>query len=321
MTGSSATTGEPAPNSPEWQLTLDVIKNKTMVLMEQNAKLIEEHNSLVKAYKKAQMDKRDLELQNESMRQFLRDRHGRSEQQMRMEEVSGQIRTKEDNVRQLQKGLSDLQKDTFETERRLKLRKLKASEIELHVKIEASQEKAINVIDQRVALENDDDYNKLKAKLAQERAQEDDLQKQVDALKQQSLQPLVIPSAQEDADIKSLEQKIADLHKQKEDLQNRTNSDNNQRYLQLMDKKKELESKIKEFEAQLNQLKEPATFGFLDPRQKKQIIRQMAQIDSRNIQLRQKIADLKEDVTLLREQVGRLERRANGVQASEDNTK
>jgi DNA repair exonuclease SbcCD ATPase subunit len=300
---------DPAPNTAEWQLTLDVIKNKSMALMEQNAKLMDEYNSLQGSYKVSRMERRDWELKNEALRQILKKRHGRSEQQTRIDDLNNQIKDKVGSIKELQKALNNVQKDLAESEQRLKLRKLKASEVTLHVKLAASQEKSISLLDARAALQHDEELEKARAKLQEARAKEEDLQNQVDQLKQQAM-----PPASDEGQIKELQAQLESLQKQKDDLQNRANVDNNQRYLQLMTKKKELEDKIKEFEAQLAQLKEPATFGLIDPKQKKQIIRQMAQIDSRNIQLRQKLADLKQDVNLLKEQVGHLEHQAKGIE-------
>src|SRR5207247_630507 len=108
-------------------------------------------------------------------------------------------------------------------------------------------------------------------------------------------------------EIAALEQKAQLLAKEKEDLQNRMNVDNSQinsrRYQQLTLRKKDLEDKIKQFEEQLNQLKEPEARGFISPGQKKQILHQMIQIDKHNGQLRQRIANLRDDVKVLREQV------------------
>jgi hypothetical protein len=307
---------DPAPNTPQWQVNLDVIKHKAQVLIKQNAKLTDEYNTLVAGIQRAQIDQRDLKIKNESLRQLIKQRRGKSQEQIEIEKHNDYIKAKESNIRALQNTIKNTQKDLAQQERKTELRKLKLSEVELHVKREATQSKAINLIDERVKIENDEEHNKLKEMLAHERDEERILKQELEKAKNASINPPQAPAI-DDAQLKALQDKVDQLAKQKEDLQNRLNKDNNQtnaRYLQLTAKKKELEERIKVFETQLNQLKEPATFGLLDPKQKKQIVRQMVQVNNRNAQLRQKISDLKEDVVLLREQVNRLERRTKGAQ-------
>jgi chromosome segregation ATPase len=325
LLGYAQMSSDPTPNTPEWQLTLDVIKSKTRSLIDRNAILMNDHDTLVASIQRVQIDQRDWKLKNEALRQLLKQSRGKSEQQRQIDALNGQIKAKENNIKSLQRTLTDIQRDADEESHKIQLRKLKAAEIELHIKLEASQARAIDKIDQRSAIENDDEYDQLRQKLQDERSEEDDLKAQLEEVKRASAAP---PAATPDVDegqIKALEATLESLGKQKEDLQNRLNVDNSgantQRYLQLMTKKKELEEKVKSFETQLNQLKEPATFGLLDSKQKKQIIRQMAQIDTRNVQLRQKISDLKQDVILLRDQVSRLERKTQRAQVPKDNKK
>ena len=282
--------------------------------MEKNGQLMQENSSVVKDYQQAKYDIRDVEAKNETLRQLLKERHGRNEQQMRIDELKEQAKVKEKDLNGLQKQLLEMQQEDSHVVQVIALRKLKASEIQLHLKVEASQDKTISVLKERTALDNDEEFNQLKDKLQLEKDQEELLEKQLEELKADP-KALALPQPPDEGQIKALQEKIKSLQAQKEGLQKQSNVDNNQtkfkRYNQLLTKKKELEDKIQEFEAQLNSFKDPQVLGLWDPKQKKQILHEMIRVDNENIQLRHKISNLGEDVSLLKVQVSRLERKAN----------
>ena len=90
---------DPAMNTPPWQLTLDVIKSKAQVLIDVNNKLMAEHDSLVGQQKQVMVDTRDLQMKNEDLKKFLKERHGKSDQQIKIDDLTEQInRKKQDHL-------------------------------------------------------------------------------------------------------------------------------------------------------------------------------------------------------------------------------
>ncbi len=308
---------ESALNTPEWQLTIDVIKKKARGLMENDVLLKQEYDSLAEEYKIAQEGQREWELKNEALRQGLRQGHGRDEGQVSLNDLMSQVKSREKEVHILQNNFSEIKNENDSVDRVIGLKKLKISDIELYQKTQDIELSAEEKSKQQDSLENNDELDDLNQKANHEKELEENLQRQLEEIKR-GFQGSYIPEPVNEAEIKVLQEKLNLLRKQKDDLQKQTNVDNNQpnnnRYLQLSVKKKDLQEKIKEFDEQLNYFKDPEALGVLNSKEKRQMVHQMSQEDKKNIQLRQKISNTKEDVSLLREQVNRLERKVNAAQ-------
>jgi len=312
---------EPAPNTPEWQLTLDVIKVKAGVLMDKNNQLNDQHDAIIESYKNVQEQIRDVQMKNEELRQILKERRGRNEQQVEIDALNVQIKAKEAALKGLQRDLAQVQSDAAAAEKKIQLKKLKVADMEISAKTAKMHTTVKEAIDQRAAMGMDDELRQINEKVQIERDQEELLKTQLNELKQNP-QAVLSNEVVTPEELTALQQKVQALRAEKEDLQKQANVDNSQvktqRYLTLMAKKMELEAKIKESEAQLEQLKQPEALGIWDPKQKKQLVRQLAQIDTRNGQVRQKISGLHENVTLLREQISRLERKVSRKRGMSD---
>ncbi len=136
--------------------------------------------------------------------------------------------------------------------------------------------------------------------------------KQLEAVKRDKAD-VMQAGLKDEENLKLKQKQLETLLQQKEDLQKRANVDNSpiqfQHYQDLLQKKNALEAKIREFENELNVLKEPAILDELKDPQRKATLREMIDLDAKNARLRQKISNLKEDLTILKQQVHRLDRK------------
>jgi phage shock protein A len=88
-----------------------------------------------------------------------------------------------------------------------------------------------------------------------------------------------------------------------------------ERYNKLRERKLTLESQISLAEAKAATLKRSMLASNQPwPEQKKTLIHEMVQADARNSQLREKVGGLREDIDILRDKIGKLERRLNFTQ-------
>jgi predicted nuclease with TOPRIM domain len=89
-------------SAPEqWQLTLDVIKSKAQVLMVENSALQFEYRQLTGQVQNLQQSIDEQQNKNDQMDRFLKQRHGRTDQQLRIEELTQTVKTKNQEVRTL----------------------------------------------------------------------------------------------------------------------------------------------------------------------------------------------------------------------------
>lgn len=78
----------------QWQLTLDVIKSKAQTLLVENNGLQVEYRQLVEQAQKLQQSTEGQQAKNEEMERFLNERHGRTDQQLRIDELTQDIKLK-----------------------------------------------------------------------------------------------------------------------------------------------------------------------------------------------------------------------------------
>ncbi len=313
------------PNAPEWILTLDVIKAKTEALMGKNSKLMAEREALIREYKEKQETIRSWQAKNQDLREFLKKRHGRSNEEMKVDELAEQIKAKKEQLKVFNEQLLNLNKELESAEQKLQLKRLRISDLQLKRNQDGLEAKMQQVLKQQEITEDDAEMIGLKQQFQKHKEQETALEGQVKELEFQRMGAAAMPPVVDEQQIKVLEEKVQSLRQQKEDLQKQFNSDNTQaglqRYQQLMARKKELEDKIKGFDTQLSQLNSPQAKGLSENKTNKQLLKQMVQLDSQNARLRQKISIFGENVALLKTQVKRLERRFNVTKGSPKKTK
>jgi chromosome segregation ATPase len=94
----------------QWQLTLDVIKSKAQNLLVENNGLQGEYRQLIDQAQKLQRSIDGQQSKNEQSELFLNERHGLTDQQMRIEELTRNIKTKSQQVRDEDQQLEDLKR-------------------------------------------------------------------------------------------------------------------------------------------------------------------------------------------------------------------
>ncbi len=94
----------------QWQLTLDVIKSKVQTLVIENNRLQAQYRKLTDQAQKLQQSIDDQQNKNEQMDFFLKKRHGATDQQVRIEELTKMIKTKSQETRTFDKQLKNLQR-------------------------------------------------------------------------------------------------------------------------------------------------------------------------------------------------------------------
>ncbi len=302
-------------NVATWQLTLDVIKSKAQDLLQKNSVLMAERESLLKAYDDEQEAIRNLKKNNEESKQFLKQRHGRSDEQFKIDELEAQVKQKKESLKEAKDILNSLKAQAQGIDQKIQLKKLQLSDLQIQRNqedLKVSMQETLKVKD---AAKDDDELKALKEKLKQSNDQEEALEKQLQSSKEEQAFRSNIPAGVSHEQINDLQIKLDNLKQQKEDLQKRLNNDNTQahmkRYQDLMTHKEELEERIKGFETILNQLRYVSKEKIVEDRADKQMLKQMSALDNQNAQLRQKVQTFQENVKLLKLQVKRLERRAD----------
>ncbi len=301
----------------QWQLTLDVIKSKAQTLVIENNGLQGEYQQLMGQAQKLQQSIYDQKNKNEQMSRFLKERHGRTDQQVRIEELTQIIKIKEQEARTSEEQLENLSRKHTDLDQKIQQLKYTISDIELHQ--QAQEQKAM--IPQTVAKPPDDDQlGSWRKQLEDQTRQEVLLENELGALKTgDKTQNLNMDAIDEQnrqleahLDILRLQQ-LRHLRSSSDDIQVQANA---RKYAQLKEHKDQLEAKINAYEARLDGLRESSLMALSWPLKRKNLIHEMVQADARNNQMRDKIKTLREDIDVLRDQVARLERRVDFVQGN-----
>ena len=82
-----------------WLLTLETIKAKSSQLMAQNTRLTADHQMLVQDINRLNASVEEQGRKNAALADFLKTRHGRSDQQVRIQELEGQIKDQRDELK------------------------------------------------------------------------------------------------------------------------------------------------------------------------------------------------------------------------------
>lgn len=299
------------PETPEaipeqWQLSLDVIKSRARDLMLQNNSLQVKYAQMEDDSKQLQKSITRLEEKNEAMDRLLKDRHGRTDQQIRIEELKQEIEFKRHRLSDLGRQSAGLKKERLGAQRDSVRRD------------EAAQ-------DQREAAETHagtgepDDLGHWRNRLEEENRREVILENELRDLKsdgqtqESQLKAVNEENRRMEAAFESLQAQKTRISQQHSPVFH--TPANARRYDQLKKRKEELEAKINAYEMRLEQLGVAAVSPVSWPQQKKQMVHQMVLNDARNNKIRNQIKELREDIVVLRDQVARLERRLDFAQS------
>jgi hypothetical protein len=94
----------------QWQLTLDVIKSKAQNLLVENNGLQVQYRQLLEQVQKLQQSIDGQQSKNEQLERTLNERHGRTDQQIRIEELTQSIKIKSQQARDRDLQLEDLKR-------------------------------------------------------------------------------------------------------------------------------------------------------------------------------------------------------------------
>ncbi len=106
----------------QWQLTLDGIKSKVQTLVIENNGLQAECRKLIEQTLKLQQSIDDQQYKNEQMGRFLKERHGRTDQQVRIGELTRSIKTKSRQARTYDEQLGNLKRKQSKLDRKIQPR-------------------------------------------------------------------------------------------------------------------------------------------------------------------------------------------------------
>ena len=269
------------PLPEQWQLTVEGIKSQAHLLMVENNGLQDEHQQLTEQVEKLQQSINERQDKNDQLAQLLKERHGRTDQQLRIEELTKMVKTKRQEARILEEKWMSLRKS------------------------------------QRTGSLRVDDLNEWRKQLEDESKHEVKLENELTDLKTADKTQNINKKALE-IENKKLEARLSVLQLKKlrhmkgySDKQ--LAQDNVLMYDQLKKRKDQLEANISVYESRMDDLRESSVMALSWTLQRKKLIHDLVQTDTRNNKIRDKIKVLREDIDVLRDQVAKLERRANAV--------
>src|ERR1700691_2475728 len=105
---------EPSSGMPEqWQLTLDVIKSKAQNLLIENNGLQDEYRKLIEQKQELQQSIDNQQHKNDQLEQSLKERHGQTDQQQRIADLTQVIKTKHEQSRAYDEQLEQLKRKQY----------------------------------------------------------------------------------------------------------------------------------------------------------------------------------------------------------------
>jgi len=296
----------------QWQLTLDVIKARAQTLVVKNNGLQDEHRQLTGQLQSLQQAIVDGQNKNDQLDRFLKDRHGRTDQQARIDELKQGLITKKEEERADEGQLEGLRRKQEDLDH--KIQQLQGTISQLENRQQADKQKA-QVVVNTPQPSSDDPLAQWRKQLEDENRQEVLLEDQLGALKSGgqatnlNVEDIVEQNKQLEAHLDNLKlQKLRYLKRSPDPALGVANA---RRYEQLKRRKDQLEADINAYEFRLDELRESSLMSLSWPLKKKKLIHEMVQRDARNNQMRDKIKDLKEDIGVLKDQVNKLERRVD----------
>ncbi len=267
----------PSSMPEQWQLTLDVIKAKAQSLGVENDGLKDEYQQLVEKadeLRQAIDQQRDKNAQSAAI---LQERHGQTDQDLRIIELNESIRAKNQRLKDYALQLRDLRRRRSESEHKVQAIKYAVRGREL---VRLNQKEQIDALPGQRGDDPDPQLGQLRQQLEDESTQEVLLENILAALKKGGTYSA--PT-------------LKDLNAHKQEL------------------KREIYANV----LRLEDLRDSSLMGLSWPLMKKTLVHRMVLIDARNNQMRSQIKGLKEDIDVLRDQIAKLERRADFVQVKD----
>jgi hypothetical protein len=260
----------------------------------------------------------DEQYKNEQLAQFIKQRHGQTDQFLRIEELNKVIDVKRQQARGFDEQLRNLQRKKSDLDNKIQQLKYTVSDIELHQ--QAQKEKAV-VPQEKPQPRVDAQLVQLRKELEDSNKQEVLLENELGSLKTGGqAQNLNVDAL--DAENKQLETRLDLLRLQK--LQREKRSSDallsqaaGRMYDKLKSRKEQLEASIYAYEMRLDQLRESSLMALSWPVKKKKLVHEMVQLDAHNNQMRGNAKVLREDIDVLRDQVAKLERRVDFTQGKD----
>lgn len=299
----------------QWQLTLDVIKSKAQSLVVENNGLQAAYQKSSEEVQKLRQSIADTQNKNEEMDHLLKERHGRTDQDLRIEELTSIVKTKRANARDLDEQVARLTQKKADLDQKIQQMKYTVSDIELHQQAQKQQPKPVET---PAPTTGDDQINQWRKQLEDQSKQEVILENELSDLKTgNKTQDLNADDIERQNRL--LEARLDILRLQKMRHISRSpvpppSEPKARRYNQLKQRKDELLFKINAYAMRLDKLRESSLMALSWSVKKKQMVHELVAKDAHNNQMRQQIKDLHEDIDLLREQVGKLERRVDFAQ-------
>lgn len=278
----------------QWQSGVDAIRSQMEVLIRQNDQLTRtyDQDKVQEAHLLKMIDEQRKKV--DALNDFLKQRAGKTDQQLHMDALSDQLSIKR---LQLNKVLLDYKTKHAQVEnvqQRLEDKRRRVSAYELEQGDGASKKtKDIKV---------DPALEQLRKDLEKQKASEGRLISQMDPSKMTG----------NSYDLGPLQDKLIALQNQKAALLRKplvSASPDKDKFYLMQAKKEELEVKIRSFERRIDVLKSSSEFSGSWSASRKQMVRDIVLGDTRNKRLANAIKDLREDIILLRTQIGVLEKR------------
>ncbi len=290
----------------EWQLTFDVVKSKVEGFLEDNNKLSAEQASL-----RAQLDKLDRSIdaqgrKNDESKAFLKERGGKTDQQILVEELSAKLKAKNLKLAEAQKEADALRAEAAQLHRKIELKKLKISDWELRQNMAAAVKPPVEDLSS-----GDKELDGLRKELEAHKGKEAELEGQINSANDLRTESVAKEEAAA-AEIRELEKKLEDLEGQRSELSRKMpkgdpNASKRSRYLAMAERKSKLEGKIRASEEHIDSLKDAASMGAWGL-QRRQMVHDIVVADAKNVQMRHKIIGLREDIALLKDKIVILEK-------------
>jgi chromosome segregation ATPase len=316
--GVKAQVPEELSSMPEtWQLTLDVIKSKAQTLMIENNGLQDEYRQLIGQEQNLQQSISDQEQKNEQMGRFIKERHGQTDQQARIADLTQSIKAKRQQAGVLEGQLGNLARKKTNLDSTIQQLNDAISGIERHQQEEKQQVAPQQTIQPQV----DDQLAQLRKQLEDENKQEVVLSNEMDVFKTgDKSQNLNVDAIDEqnhqlEAHLDILRLQKLQYARKSSDAQ--LEAADRRMYYKIKARKDLLEADISSYETRIDQLKESSLMALSWSLKKKKMIHEMVQADAYNNQIRDKIKGLHEDIDILRDQVARLERRVDFVKGGD----
>ena len=164
----------------QWQLTLDVIKSRAQTLMLENNGLQSEYQQLLEKAQQIQRAIARQQSRNELASRFLRTRHGFTDQQIRIDELTQGIKTKKEEARGLDDQLTNFQRRKSNLDRKVQQLKRTVSSFELHQQAEKEKVQTPQITS---PVQTGDDLDQWRKQLEDETKQEVLLENELETLK------------------------------------------------------------------------------------------------------------------------------------------